>query len=216
LKLIDLTNLRFGRLTVKKYLGDIKWLCTCDCKNTVIVETSNLKRSTRSCGCLARELLTTHGMSKTRQYSIWLDMRKRCDNPMSISYPHYGGRGITYSKEWQSFQVFWEDMQSTYLDTLTLDRLDSNGDYCKLNCKWSSFTEQASNKRKYKSNTLGISNIFLARNGKVLRCKLTKDNKGYVKDLYLNDYSFNDAVKLLIEWRDKMRISLDFGKFHGK
>jgi hypothetical protein len=216
LKLIDLTTLRFGRLTATKYLGNKKWLCTCDCKNTVVVGTSNLKRSTRSCGCLAKEVLTTHGMSNTRQYSIWLDMRKRCDNPMSTSYPNYGYRGISYGKEWESFEVFWEDMQSTYLETLTLDRIDPNGNYCKLNCKWSSFTEQASNKRKYKSNILGISNIFLVRNGEALRCKLTKDKKAYIKDLYLNTYSFSDALALLIEWRDKMRISLDFGKFHGK
>lgn len=215
MKHTDLTNQRFGRLTATRYLGHKKWLCTCDCLNIVVIEVSNLKRSTRSCGCLARELITTHGMSNTRQYSIWLDMRKRCDNPVSTSYVNYGARGITYDKEWESFEVFWEDMQSTYLDTLTLDRINPNGNYSKLNCKWSSSTEQAANKRKYKSNTLGISNIFLERNGKVLRCKLTKDNKSYVKDLHLASYSFNDAIALLVEWRDKMRISLNFGEFHG-
>lgn len=51
-RLIDLAGRRFGRLTVKEYAGDSKWLCECDCGNQTIVSESNLVRGgTVSCGC---------------------------------------------------------------------------------------------------------------------------------------------------------------------
>ena len=53
--IMDLTNKRFGNLTVVKYVDNSKWLCQCDCGNTTIVSQSNLCRQTKptkSCGCL--------------------------------------------------------------------------------------------------------------------------------------------------------------------
>lgn len=60
---IDKTGWRIGKLEVKKYLGDKKWLCQCDCGNTTIVDSDHLsldpnKRSTKSCGCLLTSRLT--------------------------------------------------------------------------------------------------------------------------------------------------------------
>lgn len=65
--LIDLKGQRFGRLTVirkdKPYIapdGDghqTKWVCRCDCGNEVSVVSKNLRQgSTKSCGCLRKEL----------------------------------------------------------------------------------------------------------------------------------------------------------------
>lgn len=49
----DLKGKRFGRLIVKEYLGDCKWICKCDCGNETVVLAHNLKTgSTKSCGCL--------------------------------------------------------------------------------------------------------------------------------------------------------------------
>lgn len=51
-KLIDLTGLRFGLLTVQKYVGNRKWHCKCDCGNECDVFAFNLTRlHTTSCGC---------------------------------------------------------------------------------------------------------------------------------------------------------------------
>ncbi|MBS4462291.1 AP2 domain-containing protein [Aerococcaceae bacterium zg-B36] len=59
----DLTNKRFGRLTVveddgtRTNGGKIKWLCQCDCGNMCYVESNQLKSGkTRSCGCLLKEI----------------------------------------------------------------------------------------------------------------------------------------------------------------
>jgi hypothetical protein len=57
---IDLTNQRFGRLTVlecktKLSNSDSIWLCECDCGKKKRVKGGALKHVVRSCGCLKRE-----------------------------------------------------------------------------------------------------------------------------------------------------------------
>ena len=58
----DLTGKSFGKLTVikrskdKKNAGHTFWKCQCDCGNTLIVDSSNLKSgNTRSCGCIRKD-----------------------------------------------------------------------------------------------------------------------------------------------------------------
>lgn len=60
---MDLTGQRFSRLLIVKDTGyrtkskEIKWECLCDCGNTHISSTGNIRSgSVRSCGCLAKEL----------------------------------------------------------------------------------------------------------------------------------------------------------------
>lgn len=91
---------------------------------------------------------TTHGMSKTRLNNIWLGMKNRCLNSKSVSYRHYGGRGITICEEWLDFIVFkdWA-LSNGYQENLTLDRIDVNQNYCPENCKWSNRIDQTINKR---------------------------------------------------------------------
>ena len=81
----DLTNQIFGRLTAIKYVGCSKWLCQCSCLNKPmrIVKRENLLRGTsRSCGCLRRELISkrrkTHGMGHSPEYNVWRKMNERC------------------------------------------------------------------------------------------------------------------------------------------
>ena len=56
----DLTNMKFGLLTAKKYLGNQMWECVCDCGNMSIVRSTCLTGGyIKSCGCVnsRRELL---------------------------------------------------------------------------------------------------------------------------------------------------------------
>lgn len=60
-KALDLTNQKFGRLTaLKKAPTKNKktyWLCSCECGNEKIVQTSHLTNGLiKSCGCLAKEI----------------------------------------------------------------------------------------------------------------------------------------------------------------
>ena len=153
--MIDLTNQRFGKLTVirldgKDHRHECKWLCKCDCGNETVVYGSHLRKgNTVSCGCVMRSAHKTHGESKTRLYGIWQHMKSRCENPNVDHYYCYGGRGITYCDEWKDFEVFKEwAVSNGYEDGLTIDRIDVNGNYEPGNCRWESMTVQHKNTRK--------------------------------------------------------------------
>jgi hypothetical protein len=91
---------------------------------------------------------TTHGMSKSRPYTIWSGMLNRCTNEKQGSYKNYGGRGIKVCEDWLIFENFWNWAKTSgYSEDLTLDRLDNDKDYCPENCQWATKTQQIINRR---------------------------------------------------------------------
>lgn len=160
-QLIDLTNQKFGRLTVIEKTdkrgsgGAVFWRCVCSCGKTTDVSSSCLRgNQTKSCGCLFLDLASqkgknkkTHGKSETRIYRIWSNMKSRCYSTKNKKYSLYGGRGIIVCDRWKdSFANFYEDMGEPPLDC-SLDRIDVNGNYEKQNCRWATQKEQQNNRR---------------------------------------------------------------------
>ena len=154
---VDLTGMRFGRLTVvsktRSESGRVAWLCKCDCGNeTRPLTNCLLKGRSKSCGCLNHEKIKNrvlkHGQYGTRLYKIWSNMIQRCINPKNDNYKLYGARGISVCDEWKDFTSFskWA-IESGYDDSLSIDRIDNMEGYCPGNCRWATPQEQTDNRR---------------------------------------------------------------------
>lgn len=154
----DLTGKRFGRLVVVQRTENTKhsqsrWLCLCDCGQEKIALGSALGNCTNSCGCAHRErarsgvIGRTHGMRKTPEYGIWWTMRRRCEDPNTMAYPRYGGRGITVCMRWKKFENFIADMGRRPGPGFSIERQDNDGAYEPSNCRWATIGEQLYNKR---------------------------------------------------------------------
>jgi hypothetical protein len=100
------------------------------------------------------EMHEQHGMSGTKTYHTWQDMRYRCGRKAHRDYKYYGGRNITVCKRWNSsFANFFMDMGEKP-DGLTIERINNDKGYTPDNCKSATRAEQSQNKRNYAS---GIS-----------------------------------------------------------
>ena|SRR3990167_10495698 len=95
------------------------------------------------------------GLTKTQFYRTWYKMINRCANPKWRNYKYYGGRGITVSQDWLSYDNFENDMIDTFADHVedfgfghntSIERINNDGGYFKENCKWATQQEQCKNR----------------------------------------------------------------------
>ena len=159
----NLIGRRFGRLVVVNRAAPndkqkrVRWACRCDCGNVITVRTDGLKTgSTASCGCAHRDYvarsLLVHGHNRcngrTSEYYSWGSMNARCYQPSHSSYKYYGGRGIAVCEQWRTaFAVFYTDMGPKPTPKHSIDRINCNGNYEPVNCRWATTVEQRANRR---------------------------------------------------------------------
>lgn len=150
---------RFTRLVVIARAGKDRWRVRCDCGTEKNVYTQSLRTTTKSCGCLKREVdaqrrgTLTHGQARRVDgkrppvYAVWAAMIQRCENPKAIGYERYGGRGIRVCERWQSFADFASDVGERPSAKHSIDRIDPNGNYEPGNVRWATAAEQARTRR---------------------------------------------------------------------
>lgn len=153
----------FHRLTVESFShvhiqpsGQRKsyYLCKCACGKRTTVSGSNLRgqHPVKSCGCANREHLdlvkregSVHGMSKTRTWDIWVNVVARGTGKEQAE--KYYDRGIRVCERWLQFVNFFEDMGECP-EGMSIDRIDNDGNYQPLNCRWATPKQQGRNTRK--------------------------------------------------------------------
>lgn len=191
MKKLDLTGMKFGRLTAIETTGEKRngvyvWKCVCACGNERDVKANVLKsKKVTSCGCWKIEKLiidnpnSKHNCARWRnqtpEYQTWVRMKQRCYNPKCKGYKNYGGRGIIVCDRWlHSFPNFLEDTGERP-EGMSLDRINNNGNYEPSNCRWATSKQQSNNRRNVKltdNDRSEIKTLFLS--GEYKKSELAK------------------------------------------
>lgn len=130
-------------------------VCRCDCGQVDAVTVCSLLKG-KSLAC---PRCSHHGQwnglsrmsprEKDSLYSVWLAMRKRCNDPRFKYFRHYGGRGIAVCEEWSRDYLAFREwaMSHGWKRGLHIDRINNNGGYSPENCRFVTVRVNQRNRR---------------------------------------------------------------------
>lgn len=146
-------------------------------------------------------------------YHVCHGIKQRCYNHNNPNYYKYGGKGISMCDEWliDGYPIFrkWA-YENGYRDGLTIDRIDSSGNYEPSNCRWITLSEnsgranigRAKNKTKLsyiyaispEGDVIFINNISaFARNYSLNYSNINAAIRGRIHNTYLG-YEFHSNL----------------------
>lgn len=193
---------RFGLLTVlRRATGNerppgknkpSRWICRCDCGvERGFRGTYLLDGRSKICGQNGHRTQLLSALHQP-EYSSWSGMRRRCLNPKSPRYKHYGARGIMVCDRWRgSFDNFFIDMGERPTTKHSLERIDNNGNYEPGNCRWATDKEQRRNTQRTVFVEFDGHRISLAD-----YCEITGIKRNTIKSRLDRGWTLQEAVTI--------------------
>lgn len=226
-RFVDLTGQKFERLTVveraDEYISPrgqrhIRWLCKCDCGNSIIVKGNSLKSgNTKSCGCLDSEIKA----------------QRNRDNKKYNEYDLTGEYGIGYTAKGEEFYFDLEDYDKIkdycwcldkdgyvvshlsgtrnnrkgikmhrllFPDSKKIDHIKHmNHDNRKSELRPVTASQNCMNRSLLSNNTSGITGVSYSKTEDRWIAHIAINNKQHQKRFV----NFEDAVKQRKEWEEK-------------
>ena len=169
-----------------------KALCQCDCGHKDYYYVDALKRRKVDYCANCRP----SGVRNTKLYHIYHGILQRCFNSSNPSYVKYGGRGISVCDEWRSsYDSFrmWA-LENGYREGLTIDRIDSDGNYEPDNCRWITLNENSARaNRNRQKNYTKLTNVMAShQNGDTI---IISNIAKFCRDNGLNVSNVNAALR---------------------
>ncbi len=229
----DRTNEKVGRLLLTEFVGyklfsgrrKGVWKCLCDCGNTVEIETYRLDgKRVLSCGCLLTDFNTTHGMTGTKEFDAWCEVKRRVTNPNNKYYYIY--KDVELSEEFKNdFMAFYKEIgpcpepKSLY----SVDRRNTLLGYIPGNLRWAVAPQQARNTSMHSNNTSGVTGVCL--NSKENPCywvgTARQDGKQVTKLFSIKTLGYEEAFNQACLWRENKITELntlgyEYSEVHGQ
>lgn len=144
------------------------WACQCDCGNIKAIKAGSLMHGrTKSCGCYYQETRggtwLKHNLAHNRFYKVWIGIKGRCYNCNSSSYYKYGERNIELYEPWRNnvepFIKYLLTLEGCDNPNLSIDRINTLGNYEPGNIRFADYHTQSANRRKVYQKS-GYTGVF--------------------------------------------------------
>ena len=122
-------------------------------------------------------------------YSRWLSMKQRCQNPSNTNYDRYGAKGVYVSPEFEDFDVFVNyisQLPAYGTSKVSLDRKDGTKGYERGNLKWSNQSNQVANQLGSGKGFNKYTGINWSKTHKRWIARVTLENKTLLSKVCLS------------------------------
>ncbi len=121
-----------------------------------------------------------HGGRNDALYYVWRGIKSRCLSESNPNYSNYGGRGISICEEWIDDYSAFKDwsVSNGYSKKLSIDRINNDGNYEPINCRWTTRDVQSQNTRRICSkNKSGYRGVHYCKHSRKWHASISLNGK---------------------------------------